>query len=39
MHREIENLEFFQCVNFEFIDSSKNNGTKHSLIFDIRMVS
>ena len=38
-HREIENLEFLQCVNFEFIDSSKNNGRKHLLIFDIRMLS
>ena len=31
---EIENLEFLQGVNFEFIDSLKNNGTKYLLIFD-----
>ena len=34
MQKEIENLEFVQGVNFEFIDSLKNNGTKHFLIFD-----
>ena len=34
MRREIENLEFVQGVNFEFIDSLKNNGTKYLLIFD-----
>ena len=34
MQTEIENLEFVQGVNFEFIDSSKNNGTKNLLIFD-----
>ena len=28
MQKEIENLEFVQGVNFEFIDSLKNNGTK-----------
>ena len=39
MHREIENLEFVQCVNFEIIDSSKNNVTKHLLIFDIKTLS
>ena len=27
-------LEFVQCVNSEFIDSLKNNGTKYLLIFD-----
>ena len=32
--KEIENLEFVQGVNFEFIDSLKNNGTKYLLIFD-----
>ena len=32
--KEIENLEFVQGVNFEFIDSLKNNGTKNLLIFD-----
>ena len=34
MQKEIENLEFVQGVNFEFIDSLKNNGTKNWLIFD-----
>ena len=34
MQKEIKNLYFFQSVNFEFIDSSKNNGTKYLLIFD-----
>ena len=34
MQKEIENLEFVQVVNFEFIDSLKNNGTKYLLIFD-----
>ena len=34
MQKEIENLEFVQGVNFKFIDSSKNNGTKYLLIFD-----
>ena len=34
MQKEIENLEFLQGVNFEFIDSLKNNGTKYLLIFD-----
>ena len=34
MQKEIENLEFLQGVNFEFIDSVKNNGTKNLLIFD-----
>ena len=32
--KEIENLEFVQGVNFEFIDSLKNNGTKYLLLFD-----
>ena len=27
MQKEIENLEFVQGVNFEFIESLKNNGT------------
>ena len=27
MQKEIENLEFVRGVNFEFIDSLKNNGT------------
>ena len=34
MQKEIENLEFVEGVNFEFIDSLKNNGTKSLLIFD-----
>ena len=34
MQREIEDLEFVRGVNFEFIDSLKNNGTKYLLIFD-----
>ena len=34
MLKEIENLEFVRGVNFEFIDSLKNNGTKYLLIFD-----
>ena len=34
MQKEIENLEFEQGVNFEFIDSLKNNGTKYLLTFD-----
>ena len=32
--KEIENLEFVRGVNFELIDSLKNNGTKYLLIFD-----
>ena len=34
MQKAIENLEFVQGVNFEFIDSLKNNGTKYLLLFD-----
>ena len=34
MQKEIGILEFVQGVNFEFIDSLKNNGTKYLLIFD-----
>ena len=34
MQTENKNLEFLQGVNFEFIDSLKNNGTKNLLIFD-----
>ena len=33
MQKVIENLEFVQGVNFDFIDSLKNNGTKYLLIF------
>ena len=29
-----DNLEFIQVVNFEFINSLKNNGTKYLLVFD-----
>ena len=34
MQKEIKNLEFVQGVNFEIIDSLKNNGTKYLFIFD-----
>ena len=34
MQKEIENLEFVQGVNFDFIDSLKSNGTIYLLIFD-----
>ena len=34
MQNEIENLEFVRGVNFEFIDSLKNNGIKYLLNFD-----
>ena len=34
MQKEIKNLEFVQGVNFQFIDSLKNNGTKQLLNFD-----
>ena len=34
MQKEIENLELVRGVNFEFIDSSKNNCKKYLLIFD-----
>ena len=34
MQKEIENLEFVQGVNFEFINSLKNNGRKYLLLFD-----
>ena len=34
MHEKNNNLEFVQGVNFEFIGSLKNNGTKYLLIFD-----
>ena len=32
--KKVENLEFVRAVNFDFIDSLKNNGTKYLLIFD-----
>ena len=34
MQKEIESLEFVRGVNFEFIDSLKNNATNYLLIFD-----
>ena len=34
MEKEIENLEHMHGVNFEIIDSLKNNGTKFLLNFD-----
>ena len=34
MRKEVENLELLRGVNFEFIDSLKNNGTKYLVIFD-----
>ena len=34
MQEEIKNLEFVQRVNFENIDSLKNNGRKNFLKFD-----
>ena len=34
MQIEIENLEFVRGVNFQVIDSLKNNGIKYLLIFD-----
>ena len=34
MQKVIENLEFAQKLDFEFIDWLKNNGTKYSLFFD-----
>ena len=34
MLKEIENIEFVQGVNFDFIDSLENNGTKYLLSFD-----
>ena len=34
MRKEIENLEFVRGLNFEFIDSLKNDGTKYLLKFD-----
>ena len=34
MQKEEEELEFVQGINFEFIDSLNDNGTKYLLIFD-----
>ena len=33
VQKEIDNLEFDQGVDFQFMNSLKNNGTKHLLIF------
>ena len=33
MQKQIDNLEFFQGVNFKFLDSLKNNGTKYLFNF------
>ena len=34
MQKKVENLKFVQGVNFDFIDSLENNGTKYLLICD-----
>ena len=34
MQKEIETFEFVRGINYEFIDSLKNNGTKYLLTFD-----
>ena len=34
MQKEFIDLEFVQRLNFQIIDSLKNNGTKYLLIFD-----
>ena len=34
MQKAIDCIEFVKGVNFELIDSLKNNGTKYLLIFD-----
>ena len=34
MQKQIDNLQFVQGIHFEFINSSKNNGTKYLLLFD-----
>ena len=34
MQKEIENLEFVEFLNFEFVDWLTNNGEKYLLIFD-----
>ena len=34
MQKEIDNVEIVESVHFEFINSLKNNGTKHLLVFD-----
>ena len=35
MRKQIENTDFVQGVDFEFIVSLKNNGTKHLSLFDM----
>ena len=34
MSKNIKNIQFIQGVDFEFIQSLPNNGTKYLLIFD-----
>ena len=34
MQKRNENLEIVEGVNFEFIDSLQNNGTKYLLTYD-----
>ena len=34
MQKDVENPEFIQVVNFGFIVSLKNNGTKYLLVID-----
>ena len=34
MQKEVENVEFVQVENIEFLDSLENNDTKCLLIFD-----
>ena len=34
MQKEIDNLELVQCLQFEFINSLKNNSTEYLLVFD-----
>ena len=31
---EIENIEFVEDVNFDFVDSLQNNGTNYLIVFD-----
>ena len=35
MQNEIKNLEFVKEVNFDFIDSVKNNGIKYKVLVNI----
>ena len=34
MQKKLDILKIVRCVNFQIIDSLKNNGTKNLLIFD-----